>query len=65
MKSKQPVSALEWHKIKVIRDRLVVRLTVDKQNTVEGRLPKTFTEIDLGSALIIGEPKQIVKRYVV
>lgn len=62
MKSKEPVSLFEWHNIKVTRDKKAVRLTVDKRKTVEGTLPKTFTEIDLESALIVGEPKQPEKR---
>jgi hypothetical protein len=53
---------MDWHNIKVTRDRKIVTLTVDKQNIVKGTLPKTFAEIDLKTALTIGEPKQPVKR---
>ena len=65
VKSKQPVATSEWHNITVTRDRLAIKLTVDKQGTVQGTLPKTFTEIVLDRALVFGEPKQPVKRYVV
>ena len=62
VKSKQPVSLFEWHTIKVTRNKKIVKLTVDKQDAVEGTLPKTFTEIVLENSLIIGEPKQPSKR---
>lgn len=64
MKSKQPISTLVWHKIKVVRDHRIVKLTVDKQDTVEGTLPKSFDQIDLETGIIIGEPKQPERKYV-
>ena len=64
MKSKQPVSTLVWHNIKVDRDHKIVKLTVDKQDTVEGTLPKSFDQIDLETGIIIGEPKKPETRCV-
>ena len=64
VKSKQPISTLAWHKIKVVRDHKIVKLTVDKQDTVEGMLPKTFDQIDLETGIIIGEPQKPERKYV-
>ena len=62
MKTKQQISLFDWHKIRINRDEKVLELTVDEQEQVQGSLPKTFIVIDLESSLVIGEPKEPVKR---